>query len=608
MIHFVSEEQLLNKEFRVQVIKELVYGEENRERKAEALRRHEIYKDKNKKWVMKAIEREGFKKETVEQMRNRATNIGICKKITNKKATTYTGGLDRTLGEPLQKPNPLYKKPEEVNPVILKPGEEPTAPEAPEEKDPLELKTDAPEFLVVANPDQASMDMLTDELDFNTAMRKADKWRELQKNCIVGTLPIQCGLNEMGLPQYDLQVQVRAPWQYDVIPSPHDVTKMAVTILCDFPDRSEFEKFATPEAIEGIRSVAQLSGGQVDNSSKTIAGYKDNDLPDASQRFIFWSDNYHFTCDLNGDIVASASPADLRNPIKKNPWVSIAMDRDDSFWAEGGSDIVDTSILINKKLTDVNFISFIQGWGQLVVAAEDIPEKLLGGPDNAFLFTKRSGGTVEVFFATSNPPIEKWLETIQMTLAMVLSTNNLATRSVAVKLDVQNAASGISMLIENSESIGDVTDVQEIFKDKEPEIWERIALWHSFYHGLNALTPRFQDIQPMKQWDVNLKFHQIKSPMSEKERLETLKLRQDIGLSTLVDLVKMDNPDLTEEEARQKADELLSEKKKMSQFISKVAQNETDKGVKNGDEENEDDESSPDSKREDASGDGAQEG
>jgi hypothetical protein len=133
MIKFTDESQILNEEFRRLVLKTIVNGEEQLERKAQALRRHEIFRDQNKKWVMEAIRKEGFKAETVEQMRNRATNISVCSKIVKKLAQTYIGGVERTVGEP----------------IIITDKNTGRATKLP-------------------NQDQKSIEALVDELDFNT--------------------------------------------------------------------------------------------------------------------------------------------------------------------------------------------------------------------------------------------------------------------------------------------------------------------------------------------------------------------------------------------------------------------------------------------------------
>ena len=520
MINFTDEKQLLDKEFRRRLIKELIDEPENVARKNAQFRRHEIYRDKTVKYVMNELLKEGFKATTIAQIRNRATNVSVARKIVNKLAQVYTGGVDRKA-----------KK----------------------------------------TASQKSIDALADELDFNTKMKTANRFRKLFRNTMVQVVPVKV----RRLPddddegeKYRLQVRVRPPWQYDVIPDPADPTQPAVVIDTEFT-----EHVAQPNVewdvrgAQGYRSGLQPSGAQGELRDQRVETPEDRVRKD-NRRFIVWSDSYHFTFDVNGDIVTDASPEDLKNPIQTLPYVNYPDEQDGEFWAQGGDDIIEESVGINKKLTDIEFISFVQGWGQLVIAAPKVPTVLTGGPDNAFVFEIQKDDPVPlVQFVTSNPPIEQHLKTLTTRLAMLLSTNNLSTRHIAATLDSQNPASGVALLIDNSEVQSDLKDEQVFYQDREPEVWLRVKLWHTLYHEQNALVPDQQAIAPFQDHDVTLKFHQVKPPISEAEHLADLKARKDLGLNTLVELLKRDNPDLTDDEAEQKRQALLDEKSELQDLF-----------------------------------------
>jgi hypothetical protein len=504
-----NEEQILDPEFRKLIIDEMVYGTESINRKNCELRKHEIYRDMNKKWVIEALLREGFKDSTVRQMENRAVNISICRKIINKLAQCYVGGVVRIAKD---------------------------------------------------ESNQKSIDELADEMDINTALKKSDRYRQLFKNTLLQIVPVKCRdeYDESGDLKYKIQPKVYAPWEYDVIEDAYDRTKPHVVILTDFPERNQFI-LDQIDGSQGIRGGTVIQFTRGDNREQVIADSPE-DKGTQYRTFIWWSHKYHFTTDIKGKIVGEDIGM-VDNPIGRLPFINIAGDQDGHYWAEGGDDLVETSIIINKQLTDLNYIAFCQGWGQLVIAARDIPKKLIGGPDNAFIFEIKDGDpSPEVFFATSNPPIDKWLETIKTTLALLLSTNNLSPRNIAGSLDVNNAASGVAMMIEQSEVVGDLQDVQELYQDKEPEMWAIVAAWHSLYHSTNSLIEDMQMVLPITDSEVLLKFNSIKPMSSEKEKLEALKLRDELGLNTKSELIKIDNPDLSDEDAKAKLKEIEDEK------------------------------------------------
>lgn len=532
---FTDEKQILDKDFRAQVIKEIVLGQENIARKNAMLRRHEIYRDKNSKWVMNAIEKEGFKAVTVEQMRNRASNISIARKIVNKLARTYVGGVDREAAD---------------------------------------------------ETSQVSIDLLADELDFDTKMKKSDRYRQLFKNTMVFPVPV-LSAREPG--KYKIIMRVLAPWEYDVIEDPNDRTQARVVVLTQFLERG-LEQVTDALVGAGGRRVFKNVSSSSDGRDQIIADSaadegKGADGSGRHRQFIFWSDSYHLTCYKDGTIVPGTGEPDNSNPIGMLPPTNVASDQDGHFWAEGGDDVVEGSILINKKMTDINFISFVQGWGQMVVAAKNIPKQLVGGPDNAFLFEIQDGDPdPKVYFASSNPPILDWLETVDRFLRMLLTTNDLSSSDISGKLDANNAQSGIAMIIESADVISSAKDNQKLFQDKEPEIWEVVRRWHELYSSRNALVKAQQVIPAFKDSNVKLKFVEVKPPVSEKEKLENMKLRKDLGIATLVDLIKLDNPDLSEEQAEAKAKEIAeSNKAAQEKAVGDLAKNITDNGgIKNG--------------------------
>ena len=499
-----NESDILDEAFRKIVISEIL-GEENIQRKNKQLRKHEIYRDMNQKWVLDALAKESFKPSTLKQMENRSTNVSVCRKIVNKLAQAYTGGVSRMV-----------------------------------------INDEVSEF---------SINELAKYLDFDSVMKKLDRYRQLFRNTQLMILPRVGSLDDNGDPIYYLSMRVLAPWEYDVIENPDDLTQAKCVILTDFTDRSTHEPQElsgdATRASQGFRTGFKLRLTEGDQVDQVIADSPE-DKGAEKREFIWWSDLYHFTTDVHGRI--TKSPDGSINPIEKLPFINITGDQDGNFWAAGGDDVVEGSVLINKLLTDVNFISFVQGWGQLVITGKDLPNRIEGGPDNALTFDVREGDpNPSVFYATSNPPIQNWLETIKMTLAMVLSTNDLSAKSISASLDSSNAASGIAMLIDQSEITASLQDVQKVFQDKEPVIWEVIRLWHLLYSSQQQLEDDLQEIPIFSSSKVKVKFHQVKPLISEKEKLEVLKMRKDLGLNTQAELIQMDNPDLTTDEAEARA-------------------------------------------------------
>ncbi len=509
-----SEDQLLEPKFREQVILEIT-GSENVERKLQQLKRTEMYRDQTKKYVMERLRRQKLKEETLIQMDARATNVSICKKVINKLARIYVGGVER---------------------------------------------------IVPSKEDRQKVDEVARLLNLNQNMKKADRYRELHKNALVMVLPER----EWEKPTYTLKAKVYAPWQFDVIEDYQDNETPRVIVFTDFVERNQ---------------MISVTEGGAGNGRDEIIADREEDKGECHRRFIWWSEKYHFTTDDKGAVIAELSPKNRLNPINMIPGVSLAEDQDGNFWAKGGDDLIEGSLLLNVMLTDMNNIMYQQGYGQLVVTGKDMKKQLDVGPTTALLLEQehKDDPTPTAQFISASPPVDDWMKAVEQLVALILSTNNLSPSSVAGKLDASQFPSGIAMLIEQSEALGDIDDMRGFFTHAERELWRVIDSWMRLYSSNKLLAEPFKEIGQINGVDdLTLRFIDPKPAISEKEKLENLKVRKDLGLNTELELLKLDNPELTEQEAQQKLLRLKLEKaERMAQAMEQqIAQQEvTDEKV-----------------------------
>ena len=520
MPKLVSEQQLLDPEFRQQVIAEIT-GAENVERKREFLKRYEVYKDKTKKYVIQRLMSEGMKQETVNLMSNRAANISICRKVVNKLARTYSGGVSRDTGQ------------EDTNDQI---------------------------------------ENIARLLCFDQKMQKSDRYRELHKNTALMIVPEPDELLEEGQqPKKKLKMKALNPWHYDVIEDPFYREIPRVYIISDFID--DVEGLARTEAEAGVHNRKPNSVFKSNNKDDIIADNpRDAGRSKKDRRFTWWSETYHFVTDGDGQIVDG--PDEGLNPIERLPIVNNAEEQDGQFWAIGGDDLVDGSILINLLATDMFAIAQIQGYGQFVVTGKNLPERLSIGPHNAIMFDydpSNEDPEPKVSVVSGNPPLESWMASVEQYVALLLTTNNLSPGNVSVNLDAKSFPSGIAMLVERSEVNDDISDKHKDYQSIERELWEITKEWLDIMAPSNELNEEWSQVGTIPDnTDISIKFSDVKPVVTEGEKLENIKKRKDLGINEQVDLIILDNPDMTREEAEEK---LLRIRKESLERMASAIQN-----------------------------------
>ena len=99
----------------------------------------------------------------------------------------------------------------------------------------------------------------------------------------------------------------------------------------------------------------------------------------------------------------------------------------------------------------------------------------------------------------------------------------------------------------------------------------------AFLSDKKALNSELELIGPFVDADVGIKYTELKPAVTEGEKLDNLKKRKDLGLNRQVELIRMDDPDLSVEDAELKLKEINEEKMARAQQFTN-----TFMGEKNG--------------------------
>lgn len=495
-----KEADILNPIVRKAIIDD-IKGSENQDRKYECYKRYLCYRDQTDAFVREQLLKQ-FDRNTVDEMAYCIANISIVRKIIDKLARVYNSGVARSVDED-------------------------------------DFATE-------------QMNQIAKELDFNSEIKKLNKFLKLQKNAAFYVKP--CPVDQNGSePKYTLRLEPLNPYLYDVVEYEYDRRRPMVYILSDFDYGQEL--YTTNDAATVGRSSQPVAQGlpQGNGKDELIA-----DSPDdaKTETFIWWSDNYHFTTDGTGKIISEST----ENPIKMLPFVNFSIDQDGQFWARGGDDLINGAILVNSVLTHNQHIAISQGYGQFWMSGKNLPRNIKMGPTKAILMEHEEGEPQpNLGFASANPPLDQLRSLVESYIALLLTTNNLSTSAVASQLGQNNMApSGIAMMIDKAESREDIDDQRQVFLDNEPTIWEIIRRWLEVYR--DALVDNLKPLSIPEGFELSIKFHDSPVVVSEAEKLANLKLRKELGLDRMIDLIMKDNPDLTLQQAEERLKELMENK------------------------------------------------
>ncbi len=180
--------------------------------------------------------------------------------------------------------------------------------------------------------------------------------------------------------------------------------------------------------------MSAVTNGKDDTIADSAADQSQSDCN--KKTYIFWSKNYHFTCDASGNIIQDSENEKNLNPLKVFNHINFSIDQDGAFWAEGGDDLIDGAILINALITHTMHVGTVQGYGQFYMTGENLPRSIKVGPTKAIIaeYKKDEQAKPEMGFLNANPQLDSLRGLIEMYIALYLTTNNLSTSGVSTQL------------------------------------------------------------------------------------------------------------------------------------------------------------------------------
>jgi len=500
------ESDILDPLKRAKIIQE-IEGQENRTRKYEAFKRYQCYKDMTNHYVMNYLLRQ-FEQNTVNEMRYALSNISFVRKVVDKLARVYSNGVERCIS-----------------------GDEEAT---------------------------AKLKKIEKVFKLNETLKSTNRFLKLQKNIDLFVKPYPHYEGGSDVPKYRITLDVLQPYLYDALESGYDRTTALAIVLSDYThpstDLMDLDSRSTK-----VLPLAPPAGVRADNIDQTIANSpQDKGANPSNKHYVWWSKSFHFTTDNNGEIIADElGKKDTANPLNKHfSHINFAIDQDGSFWAQGGNDLIDGAILLNGVITHTTHVGVTQGYGQFYMTGENLPRVIKVGVTKSILVEYKGSeqqAKPELGFLSANPQLDALRSLIEMYIALYLTTNNLSTSGVSTQLKGGTSfASGIALILDMAESLEDVHDQRQVFLDNELCIIKAINETLKAYG--DKLDDDFKDLVLPDGFEENftVKFNDASPIMTEKEKLESLELRREMGLETRISMIMKDDPTLDETQAEEK--------------------------------------------------------
>lgn len=470
-----------------------ILQEENQRRKEESLRRYEIYKQNQKRFIMQALVNE-FSPKTVANMRT-LTSINLTKRIIDQKASIYRDAPARSFFR--------------FSGVGL------------------------------TNNEEAQCESIYETGGFNVSLKTANRLFKLQSDQI----HLQC------LPQdRKLMLRVLMPHHLDVIPSKDHPEKGEVFIT---------SVMDTSRLLTNMYQDIQGSqfNDYRDLRDQNIAD-PDDLQKRAKMRFIWWTDEYNFSTNGMGEYTNEENiPIEVQNPdiafeniIGKAPFVDVSAAKDYEYWLRSGSSVCDFAVEMGVMLSDLSNTMRLNGHIQGVIYSEKQPGKIAVGP-NVFIHIpldpdKAVQPRLEMLSPTAQ--IEQQMKTLESLTQLLVAAEGLDSKSIGGGMGGGTTySSAIERLLALMERFEASRDDIDSFEKAESEVFEIAKLWSNLYqntkteNGEPALVEDLNFAQIPDDTRVSVSYAKPEEMMSDKDLTDMAISQLNEGLITRAQAISM---------------------------------------------------------------------
>jgi len=398
-------------------------------------------------------------------------------------------------------------------------------------KEEAKIYTETPtrEFTDLNDDQIDAVTRIYESMKADYTLSKANEYYKLQNQCLLQVIPKDGKLTMRLLKQHN----------YDPIVDPNDPESAIGYVISTFDRNLKIDSNDINEDI-----------GDEDDYMASL------------KRYVVWTktriedgeiiEGMNFIMNDKGEVLSE----DTVNPIGVLPFIDISAYKDFSYFASESDLVSNFGIQLCGALTDLLFVSRMQGWSQAYLKApEDFKaENMSIGPTKIIHLPTGDGlnqSDPEFGFASPNSDLQGSIQAVEFLLKCFLTSRGLSTSTVSGGSDVEKFSSGIERLLAKLDRAEASKEDYHLFEEVEDKLYQLIKVWHNTLEG-DQLRDEFKanEIDMDSKVAVGFKKPEMFQSRSDKLDYNIKKLELGLGSRTtaLMDI---------EEVSREEAEEML---------------------------------------------------
>lgn len=267
----------------------------------------------------------------------------------------------------------------------------------------------------------------------------------------------------------------------------------------------------------------------------------EDDYQSQLKRYVIWSKDFHFMMDANGNPVSMDGEEEIPmdNPLSGDniiPIIDISGLKDYEYFQSYGNSLTDFTVEFNGHLSSLAHVVDLQGFAQAVVKgpADMIPQNLVVGPNQVLRLPtdpESEGADTDFSFANPGSDIAGSQAYIEAILSMYLSSRGADPKVISGTANGQQAfSSGIERLLSMIDKFEASREDISLFEAVEKKLWQIVKAWHNVLRDTDQLDDKYKTQPFPDDSEVQVMFSSPELVTTEKERLEAIEMKRDLGL------------------------------------------------------------------------------
>lgn len=400
----------------------------------------------------------------------------------------------------------------------------------------------------------AELNDVYDKFKFSRAFKEADKIYNLHKYVCLW-LSYTNPLDDSEELEGEYNLRALAPYEYDLV-----VGKKGKPLIFSY-------SYASTDVTKGSDGTEQITKEDQRDTSAD------------SKRYKFISKDYITEVVTYGATEGSPNitKMDVKpNEIERLPIAFLSQDTAVDYPIP--SALARKSIDWNVEFSDLRTAAATQGHGQLTISH---PEKIKIKKLHMGMFTsvslpqssKETDKPTTAAYINANPNLAGQLDVLKFSLLQIIDDEGITSKS-SLEGGVDQVTSGFDRLLKEADVQDIIEDNQELYTD---------CLEQDVYLALKAMRDTLNN-STFSDDNLQVTFSKPKVLISDKETLENIEKREDLGTLLPHEKHMILNPNLSEEDAKTREEEIQAAKLEQAKKMASIL----------GEPENEDDEDEED--------------